>query len=331
MKFLISILAILIIASTLFAQNVQFTGDFRYRYATTMIENQTNTGQALLRARVNAEWTANDNITLITRFSTGDTRARFASTPISLDRAYVNYHTTAQLHGVEHPVDFAAGKMPIPFYNTTAHFDADLNFDGVAIRTSDDRLFFNAGGFWINQSAEPGNQGVTAGQVGTTLGQFIGAIAYYHYLNVQDHTWLYNGTYGYGNATQNGTYVYDYHIVDVNAAYPIGVLTFGANYMQNVALSENNTAWAIGADANLTSWTFSAWYSETKPEAILGALADDENGGGTDAKSLMLAAYLTPLEHTRLGAKYFNSQFCPWVDACAYSDQRAYIDLELNF
>jgi len=341
MKFWFTLLAMLIIATSVFAQgldDVKWSGDARYRYGLTMIEDQPNIGLSVVRFRLNADWSANEHINLRTQFATNAHNRLSNDIPVYTDninlswtQVYLDWHATARLHNKPHEIHVYAGRQPLPFYTTTAHFDPDLNFEGVSTTIEDDKLFARAAGFWLDETRTPESSGLVGAQAGGYFGNFMLAGAFYNYLNIRNHPTITDPTYGFGNSTNPSGYCEEFQVLDANGTYTYKSFTLGANYLHNIGADEDNYAWAVGCDGNFDLFTTSVWYSETKPDAILGAFADDENGGGTDAKSLMLAAYFTPYDNTSLGGKFFLSQFSPWCECSKYSDNRAYIDLQLSF
>ena len=331
MKFFITIVAIFALVTSLFAQSpVSFSGDFRFRHQTTLMTNQTSIGSEALRFRLNAEAVADSYFTVSARLVTGTTNplsnespVMFGKSNIWIDRIFITAH-------YKNAVKIYGGKMPNPFIYTPMHFDPDLNFDGFAAQLQDKHLFANAGGFWINESTVPANQGLLAGQLGANIGHATAAVGYYHYINLKEHPLLYNVSNSFGNTSSNGVYAYEYNIVDANMTYQLSRILFAGNYMHNTAAKEKNVAWLAGAEGNLKYVTLGAYYCDMQADALVGALTDDEPGGGTDLKGYLVTAYLTPSKNTRAGAKYYYSTILPGT-ASEFLDRRVLLDFELKF
>lgn len=324
-------LVILMITTCLFAQspNVKFDGDFRFRHQTLMVDDMTTVGNQAVRFRMNMEAVADSHFSVNARLVTGtdsplsnESNVRFGKSDIFIDRIYVTYRAcddALKVHG---------GKMPVPFVYTPIHFDPDLNFDGFAAQYNKNNLFVNAGGFWINEASAPANQGLIAAQVGTHIASLDLAAAYYHYVNLKDHALLYDISNSFGNTATGGMYSHEYEIVDVNIGAALSMFYVSANYINNISVDENNTAWIAGADADLKYVMLGAYYCVLEADAIVAAFADDEPGGGTDLNGILATAYLTPSKNTKIGGKYYNSTVLPDTPA-EFTDQRLLLDFEL--
>ena len=112
------------------------------------------------------------------------------------------------------------------------------------------------------------------------------------------------------------TYLYDYEELEFFA--DLGFEMFGhpallfGNYVQNQAVDENDTAWAVGfkygSAQNKGEWQFGYVYQRLEKDALLGLLTDsDFGGGGTNSKgSIIKGSYAIH--------KNFNANFTYFIN-----------------
>lgn len=237
---------------------------------------------------------------------------------IGYDEAFVNYHPWNADHNGFNGA-FIAGKMRTPFLQVTKSemlWDSDVRPEGVAARFDGDvgnvNLFTNVGGFYLRENKSGTDTGMVGGQLGTvipisstklTLGG-----GYYDFLSIQGadvFDWEYdNGDKSTANSRGNSStapdangnrqYTEDYDLLELFANYGLMVsdeipLDFFGNYVENTAVNDHNTGYLFGAKLGNAkkpySWFARYQWKNLEADAIVGAFADsDFGGGGTDGK-----------------------------------------------
>ena len=156
------------------AEKFKISGDFRYRHEHLDREGVVSSRERWLngadrgriRARLMLEAMLNKDWDVGVRIASGTSRDpistnqdledALSSKNLWLDLAYFDWHPSA-----DEGLDILGGKMKNPFYKVGKHeliWDDDLNPEGIAASyvtpVSDaDQLFFNGGGFWVDESA----------------------------------------------------------------------------------------------------------------------------------------------------------------------------------
>ena len=109
-------------------------------------------------------------------------------------------------------------------------------------------------------------------------------------------------------------YAYDYLLTEVfaEAKFEFGstpVTLFG-DFVTNGDVSENDTAWTLGAKVGQAKdrgqWQFMYYYAEKEADSMLGLVTDsDFGGGGTDSKGHWLQVNWGVNKNWTIGAQYF--------------------------
>jgi hypothetical protein len=172
------------------------TRDIELKYLQNTTEDRT---RLRYRARLNVNAKVTSGVKIGLSLASGEDNGPVSTNktfgdyerkdPVWLDRAYLE----AQL---SRDIAFVGGRMPNPFYSTDMVWDADINPEGVAIKTvhsfGEGRapgLFATAGAFPLLESARNPDRWLYAGQIGATApigaSDFKIGVAYYDFDGVQ--------------------------------------------------------------------------------------------------------------------------------------------------
>jgi len=295
------------------AENIKFSGDFRYRHENINADGdgKGTRSRNRIRARLRMDAKVDDEFDAVFRLATAENDGGFAdgstSTNVTLTRefrqkniwldwAYGDYHPT-----YAQGLNVLFGKMPGPVHKVGKNqliYDDDLAWEGGAanyrIPLSDDQeLFVNGGGFWLNE----------VDGVDTSADASLWAIQAGLNQNLQDMSLTYGASYyGFGNAqnaslTLGSSPTFDnrYDIAEVfgelgtkiNGTLPVALY---GSYANNTGTdSPKDTAWILGAVLNKAkepgSWQLGYNYRIVEADAVAGRLNDsDFIGGGTGGK-----------------------------------------------
>ena len=329
-------------------QNIKISGDFRYRHEHLDSEDastgrwRNGVDRNRMRARLMIEAIINDDWDLALRIATGsdkspistnqDLEDSFSKKDIWLDLAYFTWHPAAQ-EGLK----VFGGKMKNVFYRpgkSELFWDSDLNPEGLAAQyvmpLSDvDQLFFNGGGFWVDESTSGVDTSLWGAQTywKHTIGNsdyVLAGAGYYDYANLLGRgnlafTWNEDNTSFVGNTSSGGgspVFVSDYNIFEGFAEYgfqcggmPLAV--FG-DYAQNtVASTSEDTGWLIGCKLNKAkepgSWELRYDYRDLEADAVVGAMSEsDWLSGGTDGKGHKFGLKYQLAKNLQAGLTYYH-------------------------
>lgn len=293
-------------------EKVKISGDFRYRHDHE--DKQDSSGnwengvdRERIRARLMLEAIINDEWDVAFRIASGNDKSPistnqdledgFSKKDIWLDLAYFHWHPTA-VDGL----NVLGGKITNPFYRVGGNeliWDSDLNPEGLAGQLSrplsnTDRLFFNAGGFWVDENSSGADTSLWGAQTYIThqwgdSDYLLGGASYWDYGNLQGRsdlksTWSSSSSF-FGNTSSGGVYASDYDIFEAFGEYgfecagmPMAV--FGSWVHNLVASTNEDTGWLLGAKLNRAkepgSWEFGYDYRELDADAIVGGFAESD-------------------------------------------------------
>lgn len=218
--------------------------------------------------------------------------------------------------------------MKQPFFKPgqSVFWDNDVNPEGLAVNFASGILFGTAYGYWVNEvsgaeSASTADTQLFGGQVGARLpvgaASLVLAASYYDLAAGQGRTPFYNANSN-GNSTivVDGTAVLrdDYRVAGLAAELNLMAgalpLQFWADFAQNQAVDDLDTAWAagvlLGKASNYKTWEFGVAYETLEKNALFGQFIDSDFGGGvTDVKGYTLRAGYAPVKNWTLNATYF--------------------------
>jgi hypothetical protein len=324
-------------------EKVKISGDLRYRHDHE--DKQDSSGDWMtgrdrerIRARLKVEAAVNDEWDAILRIATGsdetpistnqDLTDGFSKKNLWLDQAYFNWHPVAG------GLNVLGGKMENPFYRVGRNeliWDVDLNPEGLAGQISKplndaDRLFFNGGGFWVDEDSAGADTSLWGAQtyVKHDLGNsdyVLGGVTYLDYGNLKGHADL-KSTWGssdfFGNTSSGGVYASDYDIFEAFAEYGFNSLgmpmaVFGS-WLQNVVASTNeDTGWMLGVKFNKAkdpgSWELSYDYRELDADAVVGGLIEsDFVDSSTNVRGHRFVFAYQLAKNLQSGLTYYHAQ-----------------------
>jgi len=311
---------------TSWTDKLRWKGDFRYRYESFDIEDTPNRNRNRVRARVAliADITPTIEVGLGLAsggddpVSSNQTLGGGGSTKdLRLDLAYFDWSGLEDTHvygGKFSNYIHRAGKNALLW-------DGDWRPEGTGIKWNNGMFFANGLGTWIESDTNKGQSFAYLTQLGikipigdnfnltTGLG--------YHVFDTQG-TGSYFGDdddfFGNSYDPVTKTYLYDYEDVEIFAdlsfkLFDLPALVF-ANYVQNQAVDENDTAYAfglkLGAARNKGEWQFGYVYQKLEADSVLGLLTDsDFGGGGTDSKGSIIKGSYAIAKNFNANLTYF--------------------------
>lgn len=320
---------------------LQWGGDLRYRHEWLGQEaaSLTSMHQHRLRARLGAKAALAANTQVEVRLATGPGRtstnqtlgtgaSAFANYEFRLDRAYFKWTPSPLLA-------LSGGRGGNPFFlpgESDLVWDADLNFDGLALNGSTQlgafTLFWNGGHFWIDKSSTAGRKdtmldSLQAGARHSVTERFHWALAgaFHQYNGVLNHSGFVTTSDTSGNTSvASGTtalYATDFNLVNVGLelgsrirSLPIFLI---GDFVHNLANTPEKTGWLaglrIGKPKEAGDWAFGYDYRRLEKDAAVGAFTDGESfGGGTDGRGHRVGALYQVAKHWTIAATYFNGE-----------------------
>jgi hypothetical protein len=164
-----------------------------------------------------------------------------------------------------------------------------------------------------------------------------GGAGYYQYSAMKGRPPI-SGPSGLGNTLDGaGSYATDFAVEEVFAEVQLAPwhlpLSLFGDIAHNAGADSVNTGWLIGGTIGQTkgarSWQLGYQYRRLERDAVLGAFADsDFGGGGTDAKGHTFTAECKVTPNARLSATYFLNSVGL---ASPRTYHRAQLDLSFSF
>ena len=294
------------------AAKTQFKGDVRIRQETVKIDGEANNGgrdkdRQRIRARLGAYTEINPQVDTGIRIATGggdDARSTnqdmdnyFDKKQIWLDLGYIDYHPDAikNLHII-------GGKMMQPWVSMgDVIWDSDINPEGLAVTYkyplgSSAELFGSLGNYTLKDNVD--GEGVqfrhdlrlTAGQLGSrfaitdnlklTLGGSV-----YAYQNDEDSRCTGTSTpcalAVNGNSANNEFRLYEgFSQIDIGGL-PMPLSFYGQYVKNNDAVTDQDTAWLVGAKSKVFGLNLDYNYRDVQRNAVVGAFTDSDFANGT--------------------------------------------------
>ncbi|CRM44709.1 MULTISPECIES: putative porin [Pseudomonas] len=319
------------------AARTQLKGDVRFRQETVKIQGESNNGgrdkdRQRIRARLGAYTEINSQVDTGIRVATGssdDARSTnqdqdnyFDKKSIWLDLGYIDYHPDQikNLHVI-------GGKMLQPWVNMgDVIWDSDINPEGLAVTYKyplggSAELFGSLGNYNLKDNVD--GDGVqfrhdlrlTSGQLGTrfsltdnlkmTLGGSV-----YAYQNDKDSRCTTTTTpcalAVNGNSANNEFRLYEgFAQADIGGlAVPLAL--YGQYVKNNDAVTDQDTAWLIGAKSKVFGFNLDYNYRDTQRDAVVGAFTDSDFANGTTgSRGHKLKVSYDIDKNFALGATYF--------------------------
>ncbi len=216
-----------------------------------------------------------------------------SSKDIYLDLAYFDWGASNSVH--------IGGKFENKLVRVGDHsmlWDGDWRPEGVQLTFDNGSFFGTALGTWLESDSNTDQEfayGLQAGARGA-LGRvsFSGGLGYYN-IDAASVDCYYETGECFGNSVApDGTYLYDYSIVEGFAEASTEVANLPVSLFVDYANNRDAGQFDTGISAGLKlgkakkatgSWELAYAYQDLEADAVLGLLADsDFAGGGTDAK-----------------------------------------------
>ena len=341
------------VAAMSWAERINWSGDFRYRYETIEQEGRDSRNRSRIRARTSLE--AELSPTLDVGFglaSGGDDPVSSnvtiggggTSKDIKIDLAYFDWS------GIEN-TRITGGK----FKNFLARpakkglrWDGDWRPEGLGAVWDNGTFFAQGLGTWLEGDSRNGTEfaWVAQGGINMKIGDS-GKLKFgagYSAFDIAGGTPIFGGADDfYGNSfvvdpvTGELTFLYDYRNIEAFAEYSFklggqSVSLFG-NYTVNTEADANDTGYLFGAKygsaKNRGDWDITYFYEKLEADATVGLIADsDFGGGGTDAKGHVFSGTYAFHSNWNFKATYFLNQI-----NLASGDEDDYdrLQLDLNF
>ena len=318
------------------AAKTQFKGDVRIRQETIKIDGEPNNGgrdkdRQRIRARLGAYTEINPQVDTGIRIATGggdDARSTnqdqdnyFDKKQIWLDLGYIDYHPDAikNLHVI-------GGKMLQPWVSMgDVIWDSDINPEGLAVTYKyplggSAELFGSLGNYNLKDNVD--GDGVqfrhdlrlTAGQLGSrfnitdnlkvTLGGSV-----YAYQNDEDSRCTGTSTpcalAVNGNSANNEFRLYEgFSQVDIGGL-PMPLSFYGQYVKNNDAVTDQDTAWLVGAKSKVFGLNLDYNYRDVQRNAVVGAFTDSDFANGfTGSRGSKLKVSYDLDKNFALGATY---------------------------
>ncbi|WP_130908781.1 putative porin [Pseudomonas antarctica] len=319
------------------AAKTQLKGDVRFRQETVKIQGESNNGgrdkdRQRIRARLGAYTEINSQVDTGIRIATGssdDARSTnqdqdnyFDKKSIWLDLGYIDYHPDQikNLHVI-------GGKMLQPWVNMgDVIWDSDINPEGLALTYkyplgSSAELFGSLGNYNLKDNVD--GDGVqfrhdlrlTSGQLGTrfsvtdnlkmTLGGSV-----YAYQNDKDSRCTTTTTpcalAVNGNSADNQFRLYEGFAQADISGLAVPLAFYGQYVKNNDAVTDQDTAWLIGAKSKVFGFNLDYNYRDVQRNAVVGAFTDSDFANGTTGSRghKMKVSYDID-KNFALGATYF--------------------------
>jgi cell division protein FtsB len=305
---------------------IKWKGDFRYRYESFDIEGKEDRNRNRIRARAALIANVTPNAEVGLGLATGGDDpvssnqtlgGGGSSKDLRVDLAYVNYKGLKD-------TNILGGKFSNFIYKSGKNallWDGDWRPEGTGISYNNGMFFANALGTWIESDTNSGQSFAYLTQAGFKfpLGDKLELTTGvgYHVFDTKG-----NGSYFgddddfFGNSFDpiTKTYLYDFKDIEVFAdldfelfGYPTRVF---ANYVENTAADENDTAYAFGVTygsaKNKGEWQFGYVYQKLEADSVLGLLTDsDFGGGGTDSKGSIIKGSYAIVKNVNANFTYF--------------------------
>ena len=315
-------------AATDWTDKLRWKGDFRYRFESFDIEGTPDTNRNRVRARAAliADVTPTVEVGLGLAsggddpVSSNQTLGGGGSTKdLRLDLAYFDWAAFNNTHIV-------GGKFNNLIYRSGKNallWDGDWRPEGTGIRWAKGIFFANGLGTWMESDSKKEQSFAYLTQAGVNLpiGDSVNLTAGigYHVFDTKGLGSFFgddNDFFGNSFDPVNNTYLHNYEEIELFA--DLGFELFNhpalvfANYVENQAVDDLNTAYAFGIKygkaKNKGEWEFGYIYQELEADALLGLLTDsDFGGGGTDSKGHILKGSYAV-------AKNFNAKFTYFIN-----------------
>ena len=313
-------------AKTKWTETIRWKGDFRYRYESFDVENKPNRDRNRIRARAALIADVTPTIEVGLGLASGgddpvssnQTLGGGGSTKdLRIDLAYFDWDGLKDTHvygGKFSNYIHRAGKNALLW-------DGDWRPEGTGIKWNNGMFFANGLGTWIESDSKEGQSFAYLTQLGVKFPmgdnfKLTTGVGYHVFDTAGSGSFFGDDDDFFGNSFDpvTDTYLYDYE--DLEFFADLGFEMFGhpallfGNYVQNQAVDEDDTAWAVGfkygAAKNKGDWQFGYVYQRLEKDALLGLLTDsDFGGGGTNSKGSIIKGSYAIYKNFNANLTYF--------------------------
>ena len=313
-------------AKTSWTETIRWKGDFRYRYESFDVENKPNRDRNRIRARAALIADVTPTIEVGLGLASGgddpvssnQTLGGGGSTKdLRIDLAYFDWDGLKDTHvygGKFSNYVHRAGKNALLW-------DGDWRPEGTGIKWNNGMFFANGLGTWIESDSKEGQSFAYLTQLGIKFPigdnfKLTTGVGYHVFDTAGSGSFFGDDDDFFGNSFDpiTDTYLYDYEELEFFA--DLGFEMFGhpallfGNYVQNQAVDEDDTAWAVGfkygAARNKGDWQFGYVYQRLERDALLGLLTDsDFGGGGTNSKGSIIKGSYAIYKNFNANLTYF--------------------------
>jgi len=301
-------------------------GDFRYRYESFDIEGKDNRNRNRIRARAALIADVTPTIQVGLGLASGgddpvssnQTLGGGGSTKdLRIDLAYFDYKGLKDSHIV-------GGKFSNYLHKSNKNqliWDGDWRPEGTGINWDNGMFFANGLGTWIESDSNKDQSFAYLTQLGVKLPigesmKLTAGIGYHNFETAGNGSYFGDDNDFFGNSFNPITnkYLYDYEELELFADLSFSLFNqpamIYADYVQNQAADENDTAYAIGfsvgAGKNKGEWKFAYVYKKLEADALFGLLTDsDFGGGGTDSKGSVIKGSYAIVKNFNANVTYF--------------------------
>jgi len=335
------------------SDRIRVKGDVRSRYENIDDElKPEDRNRHRVRARVLVETDLSE------RWSAGIGFASGGSSPISTNQSLGNGGTTKALGLDLAYINFAlsdsliisSGKFKNPFYRVENYhmvWDSDYRPEGFAFN-------YNHKNFWATGMVHflESDNGSGSKDSETSYGLQTGishpisqntdltaGLSYYQF-NVQGSSRFFPASVPGNSFTSNGTYANNYQQLELftEVSTFLGGLpiTGFIDYVNNLDVSNQDTAWAVGLKLGKASaarsWELAYRYQELEADALYAAITDSDFAGGrTDNTGHIIQAAYAPYKNTKLSLKYFIAEYGKHNTGVWIDHNRLQVDMSLKF
>ena len=297
------------LAAVSWAERIKWKGDFRYRYENIDQEGKDSRNRSRIRARTNLEANISPTLDVGVGLATGGDDpvssnqtigGGGSSKDIKIDLAYFDWSGLKD-------TNIVGGKYKNFLVRPEKRgllWDSDWRPEGLGITWNNGTFFAHGLGTWLEGDSNKGTQfsWVVQGGVNLDVGE-TGKLMFgagYNQFDIAGRTPLfgdeedfYGNSFVFDPVEDNNVFKYNYRQYQLFAGYKFKLgkrsLSLFADYTQNTEVSENDTAYLIGAKYGSAKdkgdWDLVYFYEKIEADSTVGLLADsDFGGGGTDAK-----------------------------------------------
>lgn len=316
-------------AETNWTDTKRWTGDFRYRFESFDIEGQPdrNLNRVRARAALIADVTPTIEVGLGLAsggddpVSSNQTLGGGGSTKeLRMDLAYFDWTGLANTHVL-------GGKFKNHIHRSGKNallWDGDWRPEGTGIAWNHGMFFANGLGTWIESDSKKDQSFAYLTQAGIKIplgdALILTAGVGYHVFDTKGAGSFFGDDDDFfGNSFDpvTNTYLYDYEEIELFADVRFNLFNHPtqifANYVENQAVDEYDTAYAYGfaygKAKNKGQWEFAYTYQNLEADAVLGLLTDsDFGGGGTDSKGHIFKGSYAVVKNFNANFTYFINE-----------------------